>query len=66
MLKALVFGGTACSAYLLINSSIFTARKACGIRLIRISRRDRSPCACSAYCARSFLALSVTETRFSG
>ena len=48
---------SACSSN---KSCIFLFLSACGIRLTRISRRDRRPCACKAYCARSFRARSVT------
>lgn len=55
------FAFSACSSS---NSWIFRFLNACGIRLTRISRRDRSPCACKAYCARSLRARSVTvQTR---
>ena len=40
---------------------MFRFRKPCGIRLTRISRRVRRPCACIAYCARSLRARSVTS-----
>ena len=48
------------SAYFSSRSPMFVFRNAIGIRLTRISIRVRSPCACSIYCARSFLARSVT------
>jgi hypothetical protein len=42
------------------SSPIFARRSVIGIRLTLISIRVRSPCAWSIYCARSFLARSVT------
>jgi len=42
------------------NSPIVIFLNATGILLMRISNRNRSPCACKAYCARSFRARSVT------
>lgn len=50
----------AVSPCLRIKSSIFTFLNDIGIRLTRISIRVRKPCACKAYCARSFRARSVT------
>jgi hypothetical protein len=47
------------------SSCIVRFRSACGIRLMRISRRVRRPCACSAYCVRSLRARSVTVRRVS-
>jgi hypothetical protein len=48
------------------KSPIFARRSAIGIRLTLISIRVRSPCAWSIYCARSFLARSVTIECISG
>lgn len=54
------FGGSRSSEYLSMSSMILVERRDCGILLMRISRRDRSPCVCKAYVARSFRARSVT------
>lgn len=54
------FGGSRSSEYLSMSSKIFVERKDCGILLIRISRRDRSPWVCKAYVALSLRARSVT------
>lgn len=43
--KGCGLGGSKCSAYLSIKSSRFADRRVCGIRLMRISRRERRPCA---------------------
>jgi hypothetical protein len=53
------------SLYFMNNSPMLAVRSARGIRLTRISIRDRRPCAWSIYCARSFLARSVTITTIS-
>jgi hypothetical protein len=44
-----VLGGSKCSEYLFMRSSIFAFRRFWGILFILISSRDRSPCACSEY-----------------
>jgi hypothetical protein len=53
-------GLAAFSVYFKSISPMFVFRSAIGMRLTRISIRVRSPCAWSIYCARSFLARSVT------
>lgn len=50
-----------CSEYFSTRSIMLVLRNELGIRLTRISSRDRSPWERSAYCARSFRALSVTK-----
>lgn len=55
--------GLALSACSSSSSWMLRFLNACGMRLTRISRRVRRPCACMAYCARSLRARSVTVTR---
>lgn len=58
------FAGDATATFLpkccAASSPMVSFLNATGIRLIRISRRDRMVWDCKAYCARSFLARSVT------
>lgn len=54
--------GLACSMYLSTSSCMLTFLNAGEILFTRISSRDRSPWACSAYCARSLRARSVTSS----
>lgn len=53
-------GLAAVSVCLTTRSPIFAFRNATGILLTRISIRVLNCCACIVYCARSFLARSVT------
>ena len=59
-IREVVAAGLDCSLYFVYRSPIFALRNAIGIRLTLISIRVLSPCACRLYCARSFLARSVT------
>ena len=54
------FEGSCSSEYFANSSPILAFLSAIGIRLTRISIRVLNPCACSEYCARSFLARSET------
>ena len=58
--REVVATGLDCSLYFVYRSPIFALRNAIGIRLTLISIRVLNPCACRLYCARSFLARSVT------
>jgi len=61
-IREVVAAGLDCSLYFVYRSPIFALRNAIGIRLTLISIRVLSPCACRLYCARSFLARSVSSS----
>lgn len=56
-----VGAGLCCWTCLSTISCIFVFLRDVGMRLMRMSKRLRSPCACNAYWARSLRARSVTD-----